>query len=324
MKMRLIRLTLFLLLMSALSATATATPLQKVKFGVSYIPNVQFAPLYISQQKGYYADEGLEVELQYGYESDFVSLAAQGTNEFAIASGDQIILARSQGFPITYVMTWYQRYPVGLVIPASKNISAVSDLKGKRVGLPGFFGATYIGWKALAYATKLDEKQVTVKQIGFNQAAAVKQDLVDAAMVYIVNEPIQLRAEGMKVRVIEVSDSINLVSNGLAVGNKLMNSDPDLVRRMVRATLRGLIYAVEHPDEAFAISRQAIPEITDKDAPIQRKVLNASIALWRTDSYGISKRKSWQESVDFMRKTGLLNKPVSVDTLFSNQFIKTP
>ncbi len=324
MKMRLIRLTLFMLLISALSATATATSLRKIKFGVSYIPNVQFAPLYISQQKGYYADEGLEVELQYGYESDFVSLAAQGTNEFAIASGDQIILARSQGLPITYIMTWYQRYPVGLVIPASKNISTVADLKGKRVGLPGFFGATYIGWKALAYATKLDEKQVTVKQIGFNQAAAVKQDLVDAAMVYIVNEPIQLRAEGLKVRVIEVSDSINLVSNGLAVGNKLMTSDPDLVRRMVRATLRGLIYAVEHPDEAFAVSRKAIPEITDETAATQRDVLNASIALWKTDTYGISKRKSWQESVDFMRKTGLLSKPVSIDTLFNNQFIKTP
>jgi len=324
MKMRLIQLTLFMLLMSALSVPATATPLRKVKFGVSYIPNVQFAPLYICQQKGYYADEGLEVELQYGYESDFVTLAAQGTNEFAIASGDQIILARSQGLPITYVMTWYQRYPVGLVIPVSKNISAVSELEGRRVGLPGFFGATYIGWKALAYATKLDEKQVTVKQIGFNQAAAVKQDLVDAAMVYIVNEPIQLRAEGLKVRVIEVSDSINLVSNGLAVGNELMTSDPDLVRRMVRATLRGLIYAVEHPDEAFAISRQAIPEITDETAAIQRDVLNASIALWKTDTYGISKRKSWQESVDFMQKTGLLSKPVSIDTLFTNQFIKTP
>jgi NitT/TauT family transport system substrate-binding protein len=302
----------------------TTKPLQTVKFGVSYIPNVQFAPLYISQQKGFYADEGLAVELQYGYESDFVTLAAQGTNEFAVASGDQIILARSQGIPITYIMKWYQRYPVGLMIPTAKKITTIAGLKGKRVGLPGFFGATFIGWKALLYSSGLNETEVVVKQIGFNQATAVQQNLVDAAMVYIVNEPIQLRAAGIEVDVIEVSDSIDLVSNGLAVGDKLMKSDPNLIKRMVRATLRGLIYAVNHPDEAFAISRKAIPEITDKTAPMQRKVLNASLELWKADKYGVSNRKSWQESVDFMQKTGLLKKPVAVETLYTNQFIDNP
>ncbi len=302
----------------------TVISLRNVKFGVSYIPNVQFAPLYISQQKGFYAEEGIAVELEYGYESDFVTLAAQGTKEFAAASGDQIILARSQGIPITYIMKWYQRYPVGLMIPTSKNITTIAGLKGKQVGLPGFFGATYIGWKALLYSSGLNESEVVVKQIGFNQAAAVQQNMVDAAMVYIVNEPIQLRAAGVEVNVIEVSDSIDLVANGLAVGDKLMKSDPDLVQRMVRATLRGLIYAVNHPDEAFAISRRAIPEITDKTAPMQRKVLNAALELWTADKYGVSTRKSWQESVDFMKKTGLLKRPVAVDSLYTNKFIKNP
>jgi NitT/TauT family transport system substrate-binding protein len=329
-QMRLIQLMLCGVLFMVFGTSAliadskTAKPLQTVKFGVSYIPNVQFAPLYISQQKGFYAEEGLAVELQYGYESDFVTLAAQGTNEFAVASGDQIILARSQGIPITYIMKWYQRYPVGLMIPSSKKIATIAGLKGKQVGLPGFFGATYIGWKALLYNSGLNESEVVVKQIGFNQAAAVQQNMVDAAMVYIVNEPIQLRAAGIGVNVIEVSDSIDLVSNGLAVGDKLMKSDPDLVQRMVRATLRGLIYAVNHPDEAFAISRQAIPEITDKTAPMQRKVLNASLELWKADKYGVSTRKSWQESVDFMQKTGLLKRAVDVDTLYTNKFIENP
>ena len=297
--------------------------LRKVQFGVSYIPNVQFAPLYIAQQKGFYAEEGLKVELEYGYENDFVTLAAQGAREFAAASGDQIILARSQGIPITYVMKWYQRYPVGLMIPDSRKIASIKELTGKRVGLPGFFGATYIGWKALLYKSGLDEQKVRISQIGFNQAAAVQQNLVDAAMVYIVNEPIQLKAAGVPVRVIEVSDSINLVANGLAVGDQLIQSDPDLVRRMVRATLRGLIYTVSHADEAFTASRRAIPEITDKTAPMQRKVLDASIALWKTDVYGLSDRKSWEESVNFMQKTGLIQRPVKVESLYTNQFIKT-
>ncbi len=309
---------------TALAGSKTKQPLRKIRFGVSYIPNVQFAPLYIAQKKGFYAKEGLDVQLMYGYENDFIKLAAQGECEFAIASGDQIILARGQGIPITYVMKWYQRYPVALMIPASKNISKMSDLTGKSVGLPGFFGATFVGWKALVYSSGIDESKVAVRQIGFTQASALQQNLVDAAMVYVVNEPIQLHSAGIKSTLIKVSDNIDLVANGLAVGDKLMKSDPDLVRKMIKATKHGIIYSINHPKEAFLISQQIIPEITKKNSPMQQKVLEASIELWKSAQYGISEKKSWQKSVDFMRKTGLLNNPVEVDKLYTNEFIETP
>jgi NitT/TauT family transport system substrate-binding protein len=302
-------------------STEAATQLKQVRLGVGYIPDVQFAPFYVAQSKGYYANEGLEVSIEYGFENDFVALAAQGEREFAIASGDQVILARAQGLPITYVMKWYQRYPVALVSQASQNIRQPADLAGKKVGLPGLFGASFIGWKALAYATQLDESTVKVEEIGFTQAAAVQQGLVDAAMVYIANEPNQLRAQGIEVNVIEVSDYINLVSNGLVVGEKLVGNDPDMVQRMVRASLRGLKDTNENSDEAFKIVRQVIPEMTDEKATTQRKVLEDSIKLWQNDQLGLSSEAAWRESVEFMAKTGLLQKEVSVETLFTNKFV---
>lgn len=299
-----------------------AQGLRKVRLGVGYIPDVQFTPLYVAQNKGYYAAEGLEVEIQYGFENDFVALAAQGEREFAIASGDQIILARGQGLPITYVMKWYQRYPVALVAKADKGITKLDDLAGKKVGLPGLFGASFIGWKALIYAAKLDESAIKVEDIGFTQTAAVQQNLVDAAMIYIANEPNQLRSQSIQINVIEVSDYINLVSNGLVVGDKLMADDPDLVQRMVRATLRGLKDTIDHPDEAFAITRKVIPEITDDKAPTQRKVLADSIKLWQSDKLGESNPQDWQASVEFMSKTGLLEKKLEPETLYTNKFVE--
>ena len=307
----------------SIAAEKTDRPFKKIRFGVGYIPNVQFAPIYVAQEKGFYAEEGLEVGLEYGFENDFVLLTAQGEREFALASGDQVILARAQGIPITYIMKWHQRYPVALMVPSSKNITRLSQLKGKRVGIPGFFGASFIGWKALLFTSGLHEKDVQVKQIGFTQASAVQQDLVDAAVVYIVNEPIQLRNAGVDVHVFEVSDYIDLVSNGLVVGEKLMKDDPDLVKGTVRATQRGMQYAIANPDEAFEISRKMIPEISDEDAPVQRQVMDASIELWKSDEPGISSKKAWQDSIDFMRKTGILDKPVDINTLFTNRFIQT-
>ena len=299
---------------------------RNVTIGVGYIPNVQFAPLYVAQHRGYYADEGLEVKIEYGFENDFVLLAAQGKREFAAASGDQIIMARSQGVPITYIMKWFQRYPVGVMSLASKGVTGPKDLEGLKIGLPGFFGSSYVGWKALVYATGIDEKALTLQEIGFAQAAAVQHGLVDAAVVYVTNEPIQMRSRGMDMKVIEVSDYIDLVSNGLVVGDKLMAEDPELVRKLVKASLRGLKHTMDNPDDAFAVVRKVIPEISDKDAPVQRKILDASIALWRTDKPGLSSRESWQVSLDFMKATGLLKsgQDMKVDSLYTNRFVDAP
>jgi NitT/TauT family transport system substrate-binding protein len=304
------------------SLAETPQELQKVRLGVGYIPNVQFAPLYVAQKKGFFADEGLEVEIQYGFEDDFIALAGQGEREFAVASGDQVILAQAQGVPITYVMKWYQRYPVALIAPETEGISTLQDLEGKKVGLPGFFGASLVGWKALIQEAGLDESNITVEEIGFTQAAALQQGTVDAAVVYIANEPIQLRNQGIEVKVFEISDYIDLVSNGLVVGNKLLNENPELVGKMVRASLQGLKYTLENPEEAFSIVREVIPEMTDEDAPTQRQVLDTSIELWRTDNLGVSSEEDWQDSVNIMLETGLLEKPVEVEKLYTNQFIE--
>jgi NitT/TauT family transport system substrate-binding protein len=297
------------------------TDLEPVRLGVGFIPNVQFAPFYVAQNKGFFADEGLDVEIEYGFEDDFVALAAQGEREFAVASGDQIILARAQGLPITYVMKWYDRYPVALMIPTDKGVTRPDELAGMKVGLPGFFGANFVGWKALAYASGIDEDAIELEDIGFTQAAAVQQGTVDAAMVYLTNEPIQLSNEGLDLEVIQVSDFIDLVANGLVVGDKLMAGDPELVSRMVRASLRGVSYTIENPEESFAVVRETIPEMTDDEAPTQRQVLDASIELWRGGRPGLSDRQAWQDSVDFMVETGLLENTIAVDELFSNEFV---
>jgi NitT/TauT family transport system substrate-binding protein len=293
-----------------------------IDLGVGFIPNVQFAPLYVAQAKGFYAEEGLDVALEYGYENDFVALTAQGERQFVVASGDQVILARAQGLPVVYVMKWYQRFPVAIMALSEAGIDTPEKLEGHTVGTPVLFGASYVGWKALVYAAGLDESTIRLEVIGFTQAEAISQGQVDAAVVYIANEPVQLTQAGMAVDVIEVSDYIDLVANGLITNETTMRENPDLVRRLVRASLRGLEYTLAHPEEAFDISRQAVPEITDEDAPTQRAVLEASIALWRSDQPGVSDPQAWATSVEFMRDTGLIESSVDVETLYTNQFVE--
>jgi NitT/TauT family transport system substrate-binding protein len=305
----------------ATASTAAPAKLQHIDLGVGYVPNVQFAPIYVAQAKGFYAEEGLDVALEYGFENDFVALTAQGKRQFAVASGDQVILARAQGLPIVYVMKWYQRFPVGVMSLAKSGIDSPQKLEGHSVGTPVLFGASYVGWKGLVYAAKLNESAIRLETIGFTQAAAVSQGTVDAAVIYIANEPVQLTEAGTRVDVIEVSNYINLVSNGIVTNESVIRDNPDLVRHLVRGSLRGLDYTLAHPDEAFAIARQAVPEITDQDAPTQRAVLDASLALWRTDQLGVSDPQAWSDSAKFMLDTGLISSAVDVGKLYTNEFV---
>ena len=88
--------------------------LMPVTLAMGYIPSVQFAPFYVAQERGYFADAGLEVTFRYGFESDLLKLVGTDELQFMIGSGEEVILGRSQGLPVRYVMRWYRKFPVVL------------------------------------------------------------------------------------------------------------------------------------------------------------------------------------------------------------------
>ncbi len=300
--------------------TATGS-LVHIKLPVGYIPNIQFAPLYVAIDKGYFKDAGIEIEFDYSLETDAVSLVGANNLQFAVVSGEQVLLARAQGLPIVYVAAWYQQYPVAVVSKVSQNIKTPADLKGKKIGLPGLFGANYIGLDAMLFSAGLSEKDVTLDSIGFNQVAALAADKDQAASVYTTNEPVQLEAQGYKLNEIRVADHVQLASNGLITNEETINKNPDLVRRMTTAFLKGLADTIANPDEAYAISTKYVPNLAKADATTQKEILALSIDLWKTNHLGLSDTQAWQNMQDTLLKMGLLKQPLDLSKAFTNQFV---
>src|SRR5690349_22473688 len=173
------------------ASSSTAT--KDVSIGLGYIPNIQFAPFYVAQSKGYYKAAGLNVTFHHGFVNDVIGSMVLGHDNFVFATGDEELVARSKNLSVVNVATIYQRYPVSLIVPTNSPIHTLADLKGHTIGEPAPYGATHIGLLALLYQAHLTTNDVHIKAIGFTQVAALIGHHVDAVMGYSNNEPLQLR-----------------------------------------------------------------------------------------------------------------------------------
>jgi NitT/TauT family transport system substrate-binding protein len=311
----------------SLTLTACASPpsgneaLTHIRLPMGYIPNIQYAPFYVAVEKGYFAEAGIEIEFDYSFETKGVELVAAGELPFAVVSGEQVLLARAQGLPVTYVAAWYQQYPVSLIAKSELGVLVPQDLKGKRIGLPGLFGANYIGLRALLDAGELNEADVTLDAIGFNQVELVAAGEQDIIVGYTANEPIQLRAQGIAVTELRVADYAQLAANGLLASEKVITENPELARAFVGAFIKGLQDTLDHPDEAFELSAGHIPNFAELDAEVQKQVLEISVEQWRAERLGYSDPQAWENMQDVLLDMGLIAEPQDLSKAFTNEFI---
>lgn len=294
----------------------------KVTLFMSYVPSVQFAPVYVAYEKGYFAEEGIELDFENSFnEIDGVDRIAVNNLQFAILSGEQILLGRNVGKPLVYVMEWYHRFPVGVVVPADSDIETPDDLRGRKVSLPFFQGASYIGLRALLESADLGEDDLELQEVGFDAPAVMCERQVEAATVYIANEPLTI-SQCYDVRVIEISDYANLVSNGLVTNEKTIKDKPDLVRGMVQALQRGIADTIANPDEAFELALKHVSDLPAEQHATQRQVLLNSIELWRSEEIGATNPAAWERTQQILIDMGLL--PEALDNLsagYTNEFL---
>jgi NitT/TauT family transport system substrate-binding protein len=286
---------------------------------------VQYAPFYIAVEKGYFEDAGLQIEFDYSFETNGVALVGAHELPFAVVSGEQVLMARSQGLPVTFVWAWWQEYPVGVTMFKDSGIQKPEDLKGRKIGIPGLFGASYVGLRALLDAGGLEEDDVLLDSIGFSQVEALVAGQEDAVVIYVNNEPIQLQARGYDVDILRVADYVQLPSKGLLSSEKVIVEEPELVQKMVDVLQKGVADAIANPEEAFEISRKyvdGLDELSKEEQDIQRQIMLASIEFWKADNPGFSELQAWQNMQDVLLDIGLIPSEQDLSKAFTNQFIR--
>lgn len=293
---------------------------QKVRVGLGYLPDVQFAPFYLGAVEGLYEKQGLEVEFQHGFVTELYPLLAQGKLDFVVGDAEDV-MSLPGGTSFKYLMAMYQKVPNALFSLADKNIKTIQDLEGKKIGIPGMFGSSYTSLQAVLQAAGLTEQDITLEQIGFTQLEAILSNRVDVAMGFINNEPIVLTNQGVDINVIDAGMYNPAPGNGIMTSEAVLENT-DLVKRFVSASQEALALTLQDPQKAFDASKQFVENLGDD----RLEVLMTSITLYSSDytkenGLGFTNPDGWEKTLELLTSTGRITTNLPADAFYSNEFL---
>ncbi|MBG0770486.1 MAG: ABC transporter substrate-binding protein, partial [Anaerolineaceae bacterium] len=157
--------------------------------------------------------------------------------------------------------------------------------------------------------------------IGYNQVESLATGQVNSAVIYLANEPVVLRSEGYDVDVIQASDYLRLVANGLVTNETMLNEHPEQVQAFISALLKGIADTLADPDEAYEISKSYVENLADADRNLQFEILTQSMKLWETENLGYSEPAGWVNMQTVLLDMGLLTESQDLDKAFTNDLL---
>lgn len=296
-----------------------------VTIGLSYIPDIQFAPFYVAEAHGLFKQTGVNATLRHhgANEGLFTALLA-GQEHFVLAGGDEAVQARSQGMDVVAIAQYYRVYPVVIIVPEASDIRTAADLAGHSIGVPGKFGESWFGLQAALAGAGLTEKDVNVVEIGYTQQAALTTGRVEALVGFSNNDQVQFAAAGIPTRTIslDAAGEVPLQSASLVTTGAYLKAHAAEAKKVVTAMTDGMRRTVQAPASAVTDAKAYIPTLGESGAEgAAMATLTATIPLWKRSDGTVSTHldeAAWKKMCSFMLAKKLIEKDVAVSEVMTN------
>jgi NitT/TauT family transport system substrate-binding protein len=305
--------------------------LEKFPFRLNWTLYGEHAPFFVARDKGFYAQEGLEVEIQEGSGSTTVSqLVASNNSPVAYVDAATMMRGISNGMPIRSVGVTLQQSPMAFIYRAdAARPTKISEIKGSRIAMTAGDASLAI---FTAFMGKLGMKMEDVQVItvanpqGKEQAVLNKQ--ADALLGYFMDQGPRMQLQtGVKMGWTRLYDmaGVTTLSSAIIVNNNWAKDakNQDLLRRFLRASQRGWQHSFDNRAEAAEIFRKAAPVFTQEIALLEVEGTMSIIRTERTKgkAIGVTDIGDWRDTQDLLSKFAKLNPQSDLNTYFTNEFL---
>ena len=306
-------------------AAGPAAAADTVSLRLDWVIGSEHAPIFVARDKGFFKEEGIEVNLLAGEGSTVVvKLVGNKSNDFGYATADQVLMAHAKGLPIRTTAVVLQSTPGCIIFPKSKPIAKLEDLYGKRLGTQ-IKSVVDKQWEAVARMNKIDRSKITEIPSDRAVAQGIIGGTLDAAVAFFFNDGLLMEARGTPTGWLMFSDlGLKSYSTSLTVHEDLMKQNPGLVRRFTKAFMKGWTYSKQNPDEALALFLKANPNVD----PVYAKLkLPAVLGLTESEDtkkngLGYSTKAGWEAMQRALIDMKLMDAPIDVMKVFTNEYLK--
>ena len=280
--------------------------------------NLPFVAVYVADQQGFFADEGLEVDIQHSSGADeHLKLLLDGQVEFITGTASQVIRRRVDELPLRAVALFGQRGDQGYIAGADAGINGPEDFAGRSVGFKA--GVVPAELHALLATVGLTIDDIELRAVGFDPRVFMEGQ-VDIYPVFLNNEPDTIRRTGFEITVID-PDEYGVPTLGLTylVHEDTVSNDPELVERFLRATLRAIAFIEDDIDAGVAAT---LVYADGADADHQRFLLETDLAgAQRADGIGRGDPEQWQALMDLLLRYEVIDRPIDLNEAFVGSFV---
>lgn len=311
------------LMVAMLSVLSLGADLTSVRVALDWTPNTNHTGIYVAKELGFFADEGLSVEVIQPGPTVSIQLVATNKTEFGISMQEYVTMARAQGIPVVSVATIFQHNTSGFAAPKETGIQSAKDFEHKR----------YAGWgsalEEVMIRTVMEMEGgdfdtvslVNIGTIGF--ATAARRNFADFYWIFYGWAGIHAQLEGIEftyLPLIEMAEVLDYYTPLIMVSEELIETQPDLIRLFVRAVRRGYIYAILNPDAAADILLKFAPEL-DRELVKASQLWLAEQALDDVDRWGWQEASVWKRFADWALENELIDTAIDPEAAFTTAFL---
>lgn len=251
---------------------------------LDWLPNPNHVPLYVAQEMGFFAAEGLSVLLQAPTAfdpSDPAKLAASSRADLALTTPVNLIVIRAQNVPLTAIGSLIQKPLGGLLALKERGIRTLKDFKGRKIGY-SLEPEEPVLWAAMLETAGLKPSDYQLINVGFDTLPALLTGQVDAIGAFRNVEKILVEVQEQKETVFFPFEEHGIPDHHQLVfiaNETIAQQKSELLKKFLRAVVRAVALILQDPDRAFALFLKANPDL-QREADLNRRFFDATLALF--------------------------------------------